>query len=78
MRKLGIIGGSGLYDIKGFEFMEEVSVKTPFGEPSDKYRVYTYKDLEFYFLNRHGRNHSIPPLTRLTTERILQVLKSWV
>jgi len=61
MKKLGIIGGSGLYDIDGFEFKEEISVKSDYGDPSDSYRVFCYEDIEFYFLNRHGRNHSIPP-----------------
>ncbi|PLX68499.1 MAG: S-methyl-5'-thioinosine phosphorylase [Denitrovibrio sp.] len=61
MKKLGIIGGSGLYDIEGFEFIEEVTVNTGYGDTSDKYRVYSYKDMQFYFMNRHGRKHSIPP-----------------
>jgi 5'-methylthioadenosine phosphorylase len=61
MRKLGIIGGSGLYDIEGFEYQEEIIMQTEYGEPSDTYRVFTYNDVRFYFLNRHGRKHSIPP-----------------
>lgn len=61
MRKLGIIGGSGLYDIEGFEYQEEIIMQTEYGDPSDTYRVFTYNDVRFYFLNRHGRNHSIPP-----------------
>ncbi|PLX67636.1 MAG: S-methyl-5'-thioadenosine phosphorylase [Denitrovibrio sp.] len=61
MKKLGIIGGSGLYDIEGFDFVQEVPVQTKYGEPSDSYRVFEYKGVSFYFLNRHGRKHSIPP-----------------
>jgi len=59
--KLGIIGGSGLYEIDGFEFIGEESVETEWGSPSDAYRHYRYKGVEFYFLNRHGRSHGIPP-----------------
>lgn len=59
--KIGIIGGSGLYDIDGFKFVREQAVKTEYGDPSDSYRLYEYKDCEFFFLNRHGRNHSTPP-----------------
>lgn len=61
MKKLGIIAGSGLYEIDGFAFVEEHNVTTEYGAPSDAYRVYRYKGVDFYFLNRHGRNHSIPP-----------------
>lgn len=61
MKKIGIIGGSGLYDIEGFEFAEEVGVDTGYGQPSGSYRVYTYEDVSFYFLNRHGAGHRIPP-----------------
>ena len=61
MRKVGIIGGSGLYDIEGFSFAEEVQISTEYGAPSDSYRIFNYKGVAFHFLNRHGRNHSIPP-----------------
>ncbi|ADD67275.1 purine or other phosphorylase family 1 [Denitrovibrio acetiphilus DSM 12809] len=61
MKKLGIIGGSGLYDIEGFEYVEEIIMQTEYGDPSDTYRVFSYKDMRFYFLNRHGRSHSVPP-----------------
>jgi 5'-methylthioadenosine phosphorylase len=62
MKKIGIIGGSGLYDIEGFEYVEEIIMEhTEYGAPSDTYRVFEYKDVHFYFLNRHGRNHSTPP-----------------
>ncbi|WP_297888452.1 S-methyl-5'-thioadenosine phosphorylase [Sulfurihydrogenibium sp.] len=58
---LGIIGGSGLYDIDGLKILKEVSVSTPFGEPSDKYIVAEYKGREAIFLPRHGRGHKYPP-----------------
>lgn len=59
--KIGIIGGSGLYDIKGMEISKEVSVSTPYGEPSSAYRVGIICDRELVFLSRHGVPHSIPP-----------------
>jgi len=61
MKKLGVIGGSGLYEIEGFSFIEEKSVSTEYGNPSDSYRVYEYEGMHFYFLNRHGRKHNTPP-----------------
>lgn len=61
MTKVGIIGGSGLYEIEGFEFINEIKVTTEYGDPSDSYRCFHFGDLELYFLNRHGRNHSFPP-----------------
>ena len=61
MIKLGIIGGSGLYDIDGFTYKSEQTVETEYGAPSDSYRVFEYRGIEFYFLNRHGRDHSVPP-----------------
>jgi 5'-methylthioadenosine phosphorylase len=61
MMKLGIIGGSGLYDIDGFEYGGEEMLGTDWGEPSGAYRKFVYKGVELYFLNRHGANHSIPP-----------------
>ncbi|RMG60348.1 MAG: S-methyl-5'-thioadenosine phosphorylase [Deltaproteobacteria bacterium] len=58
---LGIIGGSGLYDIEGVEVEEEVEVETPFGPPSDRFIVARYQDVKIVFLPRHGRGHRIPP-----------------
>lgn len=60
-RTVGIIGGTGFYDIPGIEWEEEVAVSTPFGLPSDSYRVGTIHDLQVVFLPRHGRDHSILP-----------------
>lgn len=59
--RIGIIGGSGLYNIDGFEFVGEVETLTDWGLPSDVFRQYRFKGLDFFFLNRHGRNHDIPP-----------------
>ena len=58
---LGIIGGSGLYDLKGIKKCKLVYPSTPFGKPSDKILIAKYKNLEIIFLPRHGRNHNIAP-----------------
>ncbi len=59
--EIGIIGGSGLYSIPGFEAHEEVRLQTPFGEPSDAYIVGTLEGKEVAFLARHSRGHKISP-----------------
>jgi 5'-methylthioadenosine phosphorylase len=61
MAKIGIIGGSGLYQIDGLKDIKEVSVKTPFGEPSDSYIIGTLEGIEVAFLPRHGRGHRLLP-----------------
>lgn len=61
MAKVGIIGGSGLYQIDGIEGVKEVKVRTPFGEPSDNYIVGKIEGVEVAFLPRHGRGHRILP-----------------
>jgi 5'-methylthioadenosine phosphorylase len=59
--KLGIIGGSGLYDIDSMERVEEVQLDTPFGAPSDSYRHGRLGNQDVYFLPRHGRGHRFLP-----------------
>ncbi|MFB3779493.1 MAG: S-methyl-5'-thioadenosine phosphorylase [Bryobacteraceae bacterium] len=59
--RIGIIGGSGLYSMPGFEAQEEVAVETPWGAPSDKYLVGRLSGKEVAFLARHGRGHRISP-----------------
>ena len=59
--RIGIIGGSGLYQMDGLTQVEEVEVETPFGKPSDAYRVGTLEGRRVVFLARHNRNHSILP-----------------
>jgi len=62
MAKVGIIGGSGLYDIEGFENVkEEEFFDTPFGQPSDKFVTGTFKGVDVIFLARHGRGHKLSP-----------------
>ena len=59
--RLGVIGGSGLYQIDGLKDAEWVSVETPFGEPSDQVLLGNLEGLDVAFLPRHGRGHRIPP-----------------
>jgi 5'-methylthioadenosine phosphorylase len=58
---IGIIGGSGLYSMPGFEAHEERRIDTPFGTPSDAYIVGRLEGKEVAFLARHGRGHRISP-----------------
>jgi 5'-methylthioadenosine phosphorylase len=58
---IGIIGGSGLYSMPGFEGQQEQSLETPWGSPSDPYVVGRLGGREVAFLARHGRGHRISP-----------------
>ena len=59
--EIGIIGGSGLYSMPGFEAQEEALIDTPFGPPSDNYVLGTLGGRQVAFLARHGRGHRISP-----------------
>ena len=59
--RIGIIGGSGLYHIEGFASQKWVTVKTPFGPPSDSFLTGKLAGREVVFLPRHGRGHRILP-----------------
>ncbi len=59
--QVGIIGGSGLYDIEGFTDPAEVAVQTPFGDPSDSLMVGDLEGRRVAFLPRHARGHRILP-----------------
>jgi 5'-methylthioadenosine phosphorylase len=59
--KIGIIGGSGLYNMPGLEKPREVRVKTPFGDPSDALVVGTMEGKRVAFLARHARGHRLTP-----------------
>ena len=59
--QIGIIGGSGLYDLAGLKHKEEVEVTTPFGSPSDRYVVGLLGGKRIAFLTRHGRGHRLLP-----------------
>jgi 5'-methylthioadenosine phosphorylase len=58
---LGIIGGSGLYELDGLRNVEELRVTTPFGAPSDAVIRGQLGDVTMLFLPRHGRGHRLPP-----------------
>ena len=61
MNKLGIIGGSGLYNMEGLENSKWIKVNTPWGSPSDDILQAEFKGKEIFFLPRHGRGHTINP-----------------
>lgn len=58
---VGVIGGSGLYEIEGLTDLQEVQVDTPFGRPSDSYVTGFLNDIKMVFLPRHGRGHRLLP-----------------
>ncbi|HZZ35334.1 MAG TPA: S-methyl-5'-thioadenosine phosphorylase [Caulobacteraceae bacterium] len=58
---LGVIGGSGLYEIEGLQHPRWAAVDSPFGEPSDHLLAGTLGDVKLVFLPRHGRGHRLPP-----------------
>jgi 5'-methylthioadenosine phosphorylase len=58
---IGVIGGSGLYQMEGIEDLRWVRVRTPFGDPSDAYATGRLGDRRVIFLPRHGRGHRISP-----------------
>jgi 5'-methylthioadenosine phosphorylase len=60
-KTLGIIGGSGLYDLPGLENREVHDVETPFGKPSDSLVTGTLHGVKMAFLPRHGRGHRLAP-----------------
>ncbi|MEM7147834.1 MAG: S-methyl-5'-thioadenosine phosphorylase [Verrucomicrobiota bacterium] len=72
---IGVIGGSGLYELEGFEGREEVAVETPFGAPSDVLTGGEMGGRRVYFLPRHGRGHRILP-TELNHRANLWALRS--
>ncbi len=72
---IGIIGGSGLYELAGFEQSEERTIHTPFGEPSDALVGGTLAGRQVWFLPRHGRGHRILP-TEINHRANLWALRS--
>ncbi|APG23623.1 S-methyl-5'-thioadenosine phosphorylase [Syntrophotalea acetylenica] len=81
---IGVIGGSGLYDMEGLSDLREVAVSTPFGKPSDVFVVGELQDVQLVFLPRHGRGHRLMPsevpyranihgMKQLGVERIISV-----
>ena len=81
---VGVIGGSGLYQMQGLEKVREVEVKTPFGRPSEKFIKGMVGETEMVFLPRHGKGHRWLPtevnfranifaMKKLGVERIVSV-----
>lgn len=84
MSKIGIIGGSGLYNIEGIKKLREVKITTPFGAPSDTFKIGELEGVEVVFLPRHNKKHNISPseinyranifgMKKLGVERIVSV-----
>lgn len=61
MKVVGVIGGSGLYEMEGLTDVKSVKVDTPFGPPSDEYMTGMLGDVKMVFLPRHGRGHRFTP-----------------
>ena len=59
--RLGVIGGSGLYEIEGLSETERIDVRSPFGTPSDSLLLGRLAGTHMVFLPRHGRGHPLPP-----------------
>lgn len=72
---IGIIGGSGLYKLDGFDVEKEIEICTPFGPTSDKILILKYNDHRIAFLPRHGRHHSILP-TELNNKANIYAMKT--
>ena len=81
---IGVIGGSGLYEMEGLEEVAHVRVSTPFGDPSDEYVTGVLDGIRMAFLPRHGRGHRLLPsevnyranihgMKQLGVERIISV-----
>ena len=73
--KIGVIGGTGLYDIEGLTDIEEVDIDTPFGKPSDAISIGKLEGVGIAFLPRHGKGHRISP-TELPVRANIYALKS--
>ena len=73
--RIGVIGGSGLYEIEGMTDVQEVNLTTPFGKPSDSIVVGKLGGVGIAFLPRHGKGHRILP-TELPSRSNIYALKS--
>ncbi|MDI6641306.1 MAG: S-methyl-5'-thioadenosine phosphorylase, partial [Elusimicrobiota bacterium] len=73
--KIGIIGGSGLYQMEGITDIQEVKLKTPFGLPSDAIIVGKVANTYVAFLPRHARGHKFMP-TEVNSQANIYALKS--
>ncbi|MBI5049640.1 MAG: S-methyl-5'-thioadenosine phosphorylase [Nitrospirae bacterium] len=84
MSRIGVIGGSGLYEIQGLVIKEKKKITTPYGKPSGEYMIGELGNTEVVFLPRHGAHHNIPPhminyraniwgFKKLNVERVISV-----
>ncbi len=73
--RIGVIGGSGLYQIEGLTDVKEIKVNTPFGAPSDVITIGNLNGVTIAFLPRHGRGHRISP-TELPSRANIYAFKS--
>ena len=73
--KIGVIGGTGLYDVEGLNDIEEVEIDTPFGKPSDAITIGRLEGVGIAFLPRHGKGHRISP-TEIPVRANIYALKS--
>src|SRR3989338_6798607 len=73
--KVGVIGGSGVYEIEGIQDLREVKIKTPFGMPSDSLVLGNLEGVQAAFLPRHARGHKILP-SELNSRANIWALKS--
>lgn len=58
---IGVMGGSGIYEMEGVQDLQEIAIDTPFGPPSDKFMVGKLSGVRVVFLPRHGRGHRVTP-----------------
>ncbi|MBF0466613.1 MAG: S-methyl-5'-thioadenosine phosphorylase [Nitrospirae bacterium] len=61
MANIGIIGGSGIYEMKGLQKVKDLPLETPFGKPSDNFKIVKIGGKDVVFLPRHNSSHNIPP-----------------
>jgi 5'-methylthioadenosine phosphorylase len=73
--KIGVIGGTGLYQIEGLTDIQEVNIDTPFGKPSDTITIGRLEGISVAFLPRHGKGHHISP-TEVPARANIYALKS--
>lgn len=75
MIRLAFIGGSGIYNIEGMQIIDELSIKTPFGKPSDRILIGSFDNgSRIAFLPRHGRGHRLLP-TEVNSQANIWALK---
>ena len=74
MQRIGIIGGSGLYEIEGIQNIESCKMETPFGDPSDEFKIGRLENKEVVFLPRHGVGHRFLP-TELNSRANIWAMK---